>query len=158
MTRRLLIFGAMAGIVSALVAAAGQSFTLTISAPHHVVALGADIRVDVVLVNATDHAIPRPPISSPICDYRIEVRSKTGLTISEPRCSGSRLKGLPLKPEESMAAHISLTTDTSPSAKFDFSLPGEYVIQFLRWDPNSASMIKSNKTTVRVLPTPSDPE
>jgi hypothetical protein len=145
------------GMAKALVAA-GQTFTLTVSTPHDVVAVGDDIRVDVVLVNATDHAIPRPPISSPTCEYRIEVKSKVGLTISEPVCSGSRLKGLPIKPKERMAEHMSLTMDSSPSGKFDFSIPGEYDIQFSRWDPNSASVFKSNKTTVRVLPNRSDPE
>ena len=151
MRQRLLAIAAMGSFVNVSVAQS-QSFSLTISTPHSVVRVGDQIRVDVVLVNITDHGISRPPVSlNPRCDYRIRVEAKTGLTTSEP-CAGSRIIGFgPLKPQESIVAHISLTGIIA-SGIFDFSMPGDYEVQFSRWDPDNARIVKSNKITIKVLP------
>lgn len=157
MRRMLVAIAVIAGSSANASITTAQSFSLVISTPHPAVQAGDRIQVDVVLRNITDHAILRPSRSpDPICDYRIQVESKSGMTSSEPDCIGprpipfTRSPQETLKPQETVLAHISLTRDLNKLTDLDFSVPGNYVVQVSHWDSGSAQFVKSNKITVKV--------
>jgi hypothetical protein len=159
--RVFLVIVAIAGFIDASVATA-QSFSLTISTPHPNIRVRDPLRIDLVPVNIADHGIWIPPVTLDArCDYRIQVEGKTGLTTSEQGCDGSHIIGFsPLKPGGSIVAHIPLTRVIDVTTIFDFSVPGDYVVQLSRSDPDNArnDYVKSNRITIKVLPTNSDPE
>ena len=156
-----LVMAAIAGFLNASIATA-QSFSITISTPHPFVRVGDQVRVDVVLVNVTDHGIWIPPVTLDArCDYRIEVENKAGRTTSEPGCDGSHILGFsPQKPGGRIVSHISLTRAINVDTIFDFSMAGNYIVQLSRWDSDNPKndFIKSNKITIKVLPTNFNPE
>lgn len=138
-----------------------QPFTITISAPQNTVRVGADIHIHVVLTNVSDHGLRIPPVTlNAACDYVIQIQGEKGLISNEPNCSGSRIAGIrQLKPGESVDGNITLSEilqyDSTQGAEvkvFDFTTPGEYVVQLSRHvsDDPAKEIVKSNKITVTV--------
>lgn len=120
-----------------------------------VLRVGDQIQVDVVLVNLTDHGIPKPKFRQDTrCYFRIQVKSKTGLATSEPDCNGSHSLDFAYswKPKESVVAHVLLTGESEVETKLDFSVPGNYVVHLFRFDSDKGKDVKSNKITIKVLP------
>jgi len=150
--------------IPALFAATSDSshpFTITISAPQNTIKVGDDILIHVVLTNVSDHGISIPPKTlDATCDYIIQIQGEKGLISSKPDCSGSHIMGIrQLKPGESVEGNITLSDIIHYDSKmddmvktFDFTSPGEYVIQLSRHisDDPDKEVVKSNNLTITV--------
>jgi hypothetical protein len=159
--------------------ASQQPYTVTINTPHETIKSGDEVPIHVVLKNVSDHdiGIDRVPhTSSADCDYRIEVQGINGNIVYEnaENCwhslgLGTDRNVLYLKPGETLAGDTTITkllhtsTEEDGSIKktkiFDFTTPGEYVVQFLRTDVYSTKKVyvPSNKITIIVLPADDTP-
>jgi hypothetical protein len=155
-----------------------QPYTVTISTSQETIRSGDELPIHVVLTNTGDQdlGIDRPLHTTMAdCDFRIEVRGKSGLVSYEDayRCSGHVLLGgqsyfFYVKPGEQFEEDTTLTslykTNRPSTAEaddlvnvshiFDFTTPGVYVVQFLRTDVYTKEKVyvPSNKLTITVLP------
>ncbi len=167
----------VAAIPCAVIAAGdgAPQYSVTISTPHETIKVGDKVSIHVVLTNISDHklGIDRAPNELKAdCDYRIEMQGPNGdvkfedkdpITCSNVLPLGTDPNILYLKPGETLEGDTTLTklfkasrnTDgTSGEVPvFDFSYPGQYVIQFLRktsiYSKNS-EYVPSNKLTIFV--------
>jgi hypothetical protein len=171
------VVAVVAANLSAVIAASdgARQYTVTISTPQETIKVGDEVPIHVVLTNVSDHdiGIDRPPSSwKADCDYRIEIQGANGNVKYEDRDITACTTALPLgtdqnflylKPGEKLEGDTTLTqlfktylNDDGTSKKvpiFDFTYPGQYVIQFLRKTSiysNIPEYVPSNKLTIYV--------
>ena len=128
---------------------------LTLTAPQTAIKRGSEVRVEVTITNNSNRPITLE-ITSPLCDYEVEVRDSTGNLAPDTdvkkasdcanRMVTGRDIGVQLMPHESKK-------DTIPITLFsDMSKPGKYSIQVTWKGPKEIGnvAVKSNKIAVTV--------
>jgi len=154
-----------------MVAVAGSAFsqtsqrplTIAISASQTTVRVGEDVRIHVVLTNVSDQELTVGTLPNPECDYTIQVRGKEGVRVHQPDCPAVSASSRHLKPGDQIEGDVTLSKvnqngrhgdETASAGKaFDFSLPGEYVVQLSRHASDSLKkeVIQSNKLVITVV-------
>lgn len=166
----------IAAICGVADAAEGNAYpyTVTISTPRETIRPGDEVLIHVVMTNVSDHEIAVDRVPNPSnadCDYRIQVQGKSGLVEYEDghKCIGPLPLGKDgaykyLRPGEKLEGDTNLNrilhidSDgedlANASRTFDFTSPGEYVIQFFRTDVygKKTEYVPSNQIAIVVLP------
>ncbi|MBI2682463.1 MAG: hypothetical protein HYX26_04475 [Acidobacteriales bacterium] len=156
-TIALVIFAVMFGVVDASFSQQAQSpLSITISTPRDVLRAGSEIRLDITLVNTSDHGVHiARSTGGPELDYEIEICDLGGKPSVETSY-GRKIHG---KESERMPRAGSFVSGTLQPGKefqqqvilnkmYDLSQPGKYVIQVRRFDPTTKAHLKSNKIIV----------
>jgi hypothetical protein len=161
-TQTLSLMVALSAVLPSLFGQEGKSncpFATAISASNQTVRSGEEIRVHVVLTNASDHTIvaERVPGSDRAeAHYDISIKDRHGSIVplteagratKAHRGDGSFIK-MWIKPGEKMEENTILNN------QFDLTNPGTYEIQLMRpasFDPKDGSC-SSNKITITVIP------
>ena len=128
---------------------------LTLAAPQPEIKKGSEVRVEVTITNNSNRPITLE-ITSPLCDYEVEVRDGGGNLAPDTDikkttdCANRTATGMnviaQLRPHESQK-------DTIPITLFsDMSKPGKYSVQVTWKGPKEIGnvAVKSNKITVTV--------
>ncbi len=137
-------------------ASTSSPLMLHLGAPHEV-SRGSEVRVEVTLTNNSNRVIALE-LTSPFCDYEVEVRDSSGglvpdtdfkkSTDCEHRMSTGRDIITQLKPHESQKDSIPI------SAFSDMSKPGKYSVMVTWQAPKELGSVavKSNAVTITVTP------
>ena len=130
-------------------------FSIMIAAAHTEMKSGSEVRVNVTVTNISNRDIGIE-MTSPFCDYVVEVRDSAGRLAPDTEqkrvqyCGADRTTGrhfvAQLKPNESVRDSIPV------SALSDMSQPGEYSVQVMRKTPKDMGgvVVKSNTITIDV--------
>jgi hypothetical protein len=134
-----------------------HSFSLTLRAREYRVRAGSEVRVQVTLVNPSDHeiALPQAAPGKPEFDYRVSVYDEWGnspketdyvKTAEQMRAASSSTKALVTVP-----AKKTLNSEIVVSDLYDFSRPGRYSVVVSRRDQaGSWFMVESNSVAIVV--------
>jgi len=134
-----------------------HSFLLRLSTREHTVAAGSEVRVQVLLVNPSDHEItlPQSAPGKPEFDYRVSVYDEWGTapkemdylkTAEQMRTASSSSKALVTVPAKKM-----LNSEIIVSDLYSFSKPGWYTVIVSRRDQaGSWFLVESNPVTIVV--------
>jgi hypothetical protein len=161
LARNICLAIAAIAVVPGLLAAAGNSsqpFTITISAPQATIKVGDPVRIHVVFTNVSNQESNLQTMFGAECDYIIHIQDKNGLHTHEPDCSGSsvsthRKPGMKLEYDADLSKILQYDSKVGDMVKtFDFTWPGEYVIQLSRHisDDPDKEVVKSNNLTITV--------
>ncbi len=161
MARNITLVVATFAFIPGLSAATGDSnqpFTITINAPQTTIKVGDPVNIHVVMTNVSDQEVNLLTEFDAGCDYSVQVQSNNNPKTHQPDCSGSAAF-LHLKPGKQFESNTDLSKILRYDSKvgdmvkvFDFTSPGEYVIQLSRHvaDDPDKKIVKSNKLTITV--------
>jgi hypothetical protein len=159
-------WGFAAMICGAEVGATQQPFSLTISTPQSTVKAGTEVKVNITMMNITNHEIYYvAPITGRETDlqsgFRTDVRDSQGKPAIETTW-GLKVHGTDPHRRPFSGSVVSWPISLKPGQVFEKELtiskeynlnePGKYTIQVDRSDTQSDVVIKSNVITVTVTP------
>jgi hypothetical protein len=149
-------FGSVVLLLAAgLAQSSSAPFSIMIAAAHTEMKSGSEVKVNVTVTNISNRDIGIK-MTSPLCDYVVEVRDSAGRLAPDTEqkraqyCGADRTTGrdfvAQLKPNESVRDSIPV------SALSDMSQPGEYSVQVMRKTPKDMGgvVVKSNTITINV--------
>jgi hypothetical protein len=149
-------FGSVVLLLAAgLAQSSSAPFSIMIAAAHTEMKSGSEVKVNVTVTNISNRDIGIK-MTSPLCDYVVEVRDSAARLAPDTEqkraqyCGADRTTGrdfvAQLKPNESVRDSIPV------SALSDMSQPGEYSVQVMRKTPKDMGgvVVKSNTITINV--------
>jgi hypothetical protein len=142
-------------LLAAQAKAANPRFSLTITTPNETVVAGSELRVKVVLTNASDETISvekAPGNALGHFYYDVDVRdSRDEVAPDTDDGKKIRKKQFTILTEVKFAVPPGQSVEDAVLVTRLYRLrPGKYTVQFQRWDYKSKLIVKSNKISITV--------